>query len=103
MQALDLNGKGNFPRIPWFWRNWPGFYSLGPTAIWLCCYMTSNLDLPNLVWHNWDITLCAVLSNIFPGIDTENRSKLSNFAMEPLSRLWLHKDTITFSAMKSLQ
>ena len=43
--------------------------------------MTWNLELPCF------FALCIVLSNVFSGIDTKNRSKLSNFAIEPLLRL----------------
>ena len=85
MQVLGFSGKGNFLRIPWFSRNQPELYYLGPNVIWLCCYMRWNWNY--LVWHDWAIALRAVISNVFSCIFTKSRSKSSNFAMEPVLRL----------------
>ena len=73
------------------------------------CYMIVllyDMKLNYLVWHDWAIALCIVLSSVFSSINTKIQSfKFSNFSNFQSLQLHLHfdywrrKDDIAFSAM----
>ena len=68
--------KANFLWILWFLQNQHGLFSVGPSVVWLCCYMRLNLELPRLTRLSHHLLQWSVQCN--SSIDTKIKTPMKH-------------------------